>query len=170
MKLVPSFTTSLQSLTCRNLDEILPNMQNDDRYNRWFTGILDLHQYTSLTSFTGDLTFATLDYAEQRQPYIQRFARILRSGRPSRTSPGLRNVFIEVGFRSDDPHDPPFWAPIMEALATIATLEKVCFEIWHYTDDGISMYLPWKKVLEKALDAAGLLGKSEFIDFNGPKF
>ncbi|KAH8806902.1 hypothetical protein DL96DRAFT_601728 [Flagelloscypha sp. PMI_526] len=165
--LVTPFKSSIHSFSCLCLDFILPRTDNDEEYNQWFEEVLNFSQYTSLTKFTGNLTLAVVSYEEDRQPYIQRFAQILRSGQPTATSGGLRFVIIRVGFTPNDSHDPPFWSPIVEAPAVITTLERVSFEIWHHGDVKISMYLPWKRVIEEALNTVGLLGKSEFIDCNG---
>ncbi|KAH8834420.1 hypothetical protein DL96DRAFT_1810692 [Flagelloscypha sp. PMI_526] len=187
-RLISLSNLSLQDIRFCNLDDLFFRLRDESAYNRWFDGVFDLKQYRSLTSFVAMFTLYQENLADQKQ-FIQRFAQILHSGRPTLTSPGLKFILIDMGFSSarHRHHDRSFWSPIVDALSAISTLEKVTFEICLWREmwgsfrleskDPIarakarhSLYLPWKLELEAALNNAGLCEKSEIIlnmDFDG---
>ncbi|KAH8814489.1 hypothetical protein DL96DRAFT_1684804 [Flagelloscypha sp. PMI_526] len=162
--LAPS-RTSLQALAFQGPDSFITHIRDEASYKKWFQGIYDLGQYPALTTFI--INFL-LDYPDELEitisQYIQRIVDILHSGRPTASSAGLRIVAINAEFEAGVGDQKSWWHPIVRALSTIPTLQKIYFKIDvspFYDNQSKEIHNASKSVLEEVLKGEGLLEKSE---------
>ncbi|KAH8814518.1 hypothetical protein DL96DRAFT_1624007 [Flagelloscypha sp. PMI_526] len=164
-ELLASSKTTLQALSFGGPDSFLIHLQSGTSYNSWFNGVYNLGQYTALTTFI--INLVPNDLAEVTgAEYVQRLADILQSGRPTANSAGLRIVAINADLDPDfvDIDEVDWWGPIVHALSTIPTLQKIFFkiEISAFDDNQAKdIHNESKTALEDALKGVGLLEKSE---------
>ncbi|KAH8814490.1 hypothetical protein DL96DRAFT_1623928 [Flagelloscypha sp. PMI_526] len=165
VELFAGSVTSLQALSFSGPDSFITHVRDKSSYKKWFNGIYNLSQYPVLTTFI--INFLLEDPDEMKitiTQYIQRIVDILHSGRPTASSAGLRVVAINAEFEAGVGNQASWWRPIVRALSTIPTLQKIFFHIYVFTfedDRSRDIHIASKNVLEEALKDVGLLEKSE---------
>ncbi|KAH8810161.1 hypothetical protein DL96DRAFT_1627853 [Flagelloscypha sp. PMI_526] len=162
IKLFSFSVTSLHSLSLPALEYFVTKM-SDTTYADWFRCWFDLTLYTSLSSFSAELS---MNFIPRHETYIQRLAQILESGKPTQSSSGLRQVCIYGNFRTGLSYDTSLFLPVAEALGSIPNLDKVCFRITFYPSSSPHVQQTLKELENEILGMlakAGFLGQSDFV-------